>query len=238
MNLSKFSISVLLLGLVSAVHAGPVEDNIKKVLEPRLGDDAKINSVTKTPYSGLYEVQVDGDIIYTDADAKYLFIGRVVNSQTYEDYTKQRVQEINKVDFSGLPLNLAMKSVKGNGKRKIAVFEDPNCIYCKHLEKTLDDINNVTIYRFTYNILAPDSHTKSHNIMCSSNPTQAWRDWMVNGKAAPEAPASCKDVGPQVLALGQKLKITGTPTIFFTDGSRIPGAIDGPSLEKKLQGIQ
>ena len=195
------------------------EAAIKKAIEPRLGDGAKVESVSKTPYAGLYEVQVDGDVIYTDAKAQYLFIGRVVDSQTYRDFTKEKIQAINKVKFSDLPLDLAIKTVKGNGKRTFAVFEDPNCGYCKRFQKTLLDVDNVTVYTFQYNILAQDSIEKSRNIWCSSNPGKAWSDWMLNGKEASAAPASCNAPHEQVLALGQKMKITGTPTIIFADGS-------------------
>jgi thiol:disulfide interchange protein DsbC len=229
------SIGIMLAGLSgAALAADTTEATIKKVLEPRLGDGAKIEAVTKTPYSGLYEVQIDGDVIYTDAKAQYLFIGRVVDSQTYRDFTKEKIQSINKVKFSDLPLDLAIKTVKGNGKRVIAVFEDPNCGYCKKFQKTLQEVDNVTVYTFQYNILAEDSITKSRNIWCAPNPGKAWSDWMLNGKDAPAAAATCNAPHQQVLALGQKLKVTGTPTIFFADGSRIPGAIDAKGLEEKF----
>lgn len=235
MNFYKLVLSIGLMACALTARADATEDTIKKNIEPRLGAGVKVTDVKKTPYAGLYEVQVEGDVLYTDANAKYLFIGRVVDTQTYHDYTKERVDAINQIAFADLPLNAAIKTVKGNGKRKIAIFEDPNCGYCKKLHKeTLSTLDNVTIYTFPYNILSPDSAVKSRNIWCSSNPSKAWSDWMVSGKEAPEAPASCKDVNDQVLALGQKLRITGTPTLFFTDGSRIPGAIDPASLEKKL----
>jgi thiol:disulfide interchange protein DsbC len=229
------SIGIMLAGISGAAMAvDTTEATIKKLLEPRLGDGAKVDAVTKTPYSGLYEVQIDGDVIYTDAKAQYLFIGRVVDSQTYRDFTKEKIQSINKVKFSDLPLDLAIKTVKGNGKRIIAVFEDPNCGYCKKFQKTLQEVDNVTVYTFQYNILAKDSIEKSRNIWCASNPGKAWSDWMLNGKEAPAAAATCNAPHEQVLALGQKMKVTGTPTIIFADGSRIPGAIDAKGLEEKF----
>jgi len=227
-------IGIVLAFAGSAAFAQTTEATIKKLIEPRLGEGAKVDSVTKTPYAGLYEIQVDGDIIYTDAKAQYLFVGRVVDTQTYRDYTKERLQAINKVKFSDLPLDLAIKTVKGNGKRVIAVFEDPNCGYCKRFHKTLQEVDNLTMYTFQYNILSPDSIEKSKNIWCSANPSKAWSDWMLNGKAAPNAPASCTPPHEKVLALGQKMKVTGTPTIIFADGSRIPGAIDAKGLEEKF----
>lgn len=223
-------------GLAAAMaHAETAQEAaVRKAIAPRLGDDAKIESVTKTPYSGLYEIQVNGDIIYTDAKAQYLFVGRVVDTRTYQDYTKARLEEINKVPFADLPLDLAMKRVKGNGKRKIAVFEDPNCGYCKRFSQTLQGIDNITVYTFQYNILSPDSIAKSRDIWCAADRNKAWEDWMLDGKLPPAASANCTAPHEKVLELGRRLRVTGTPTIFFADGSRIPGAIDAKGLEAKL----
>ncbi len=239
MNIIKLVLAAT-LGLTAAASFGETtqEAAVKKLIEPRLGPGAKVDSVVKTPYSGLYEVRTGGDIIYTDEKAKYLFVGRVIDTQTYQDYTKQRVDEISKIKFTDLPLASAVKMVKGDGKRVIAVFEDPNCGYCKRFRHTLQEMNNVTVYTFMYNILAADSAIKSKNIWCTADPAKAWDDWMLNGKAAAAAPASCNAPNEQVLALGQKMKITGTPTIFFTDGSRIPGAIDAKALETKFAAIK
>jgi thiol:disulfide interchange protein DsbC len=214
------------------------EATIKKQIQPKLGEGAVIDSVTKTPYSGLYEVRVGSDIFYTDAQAKYLFVGRILDASTTEDYTKARVDEISRIKFADLPLESALKTVKGNGKRVIAVFEDPNCGYCKRFRQTLQDVDNVTVYTFLYNILSPDSAVKSKNVWCSADRNKAWDEWMLNGKAAAAAPESCSTPNDKIKALGQKLRVTGTPTIFFTDGSRIPGAIDAKGLEAKLASIK
>lgn len=235
----KFA-AALLCGLMLNVAFAETaqEAAVRKAIEPRLGPDAKIVSVTKTPYSGLYEIQVNGDIIYTDAKAQYLFVGRIVDTKTYQDYTKARLEDINKVAFSDLPLNLAMKSVKGNGKRVIAVFEDPNCTYCKRFDRNLQDVDNITVYTFLYNILSPDSITISRNVWCAPDRNKAWDDWMLSGKQPPTAPANCSAPHDQVLELGKRMRITGTPTIIFTDGSRVPGAIDAKSLETKLETVK
>ena len=233
----------LFLAAVTSLASAQVtiEAGIKKAIEPRLGDGTKVVGVTKTPYSGLYEVQVNGggapDILYTDAKAKYLFVGNVVDVQTYQNYTKDRVDAISAVKFSDLPLDLALKSVKGDGSRVIAIFEDPNCVYCKKFQQTLKSIDNVTVYTFMYNILSKDSVVKSRNVWCSTNPPQAWQDWMADGKVTPDAPAACAAPNEKVLALGQKLKVSGTPTIFFADGTRIPGAIDAKGLEDKFKTV-
>lgn len=237
----KTKVAVLLATglLASCVEAqNTTEATIKKALEPRLGG-AKIESIRETPYSGLYEVRVAGDILYTDKKGDYLFIGHVYDTKTSTNLTRARIEEVNKIKFSELPLELALKQVKGNGKRVIAVFEDPNCGYCKRLRQTtLKEIDNVTIYTFMYNILSEDSFVKSKNIWCAADRVKAWDDWMINNKLPPTAPAGCESPNDQVVALGQKLRIQGTPAIFFTDGSRIPGAIDLKGLEAKLQSLK
>lgn len=239
MNIFKAAIAVVLgLSFATAFAETAQEAAVRKAIEPRLGSDAKVASVTKTPYSGLFEIQVNGDIIYTDAKAQYLFVGRVVDTKTYQDYTKARLDELNQVAFSDLPLEAAMKQVKGNGKRVIAVFEDPNCGYCKQFRKTLEGINDITVYTFMYNILSPDSITKSRNVWCSANRNKAWDDWMLNGKVPATASDNCVTPHEKVLALGRSMKVTGTPTIIFTDGSRVPGAIDAKALEAKLLSLK
>jgi thiol:disulfide interchange protein DsbC len=236
---TKFAV-LLATGLIaSCVGAqNSVEATIKKNIEPRLGG-AKIESIKETPYGGLYELRVAGDILYTDKKGEYLIIGHVYDAKTTRDLTRERIDDINKIKFSDLPLDAAIKQVKGNGKRVIAVFEDPNCGYCKRLRQTtLKDMENVTIYTFMYNILSEDSFVKSKNIWCAPDRAKAWDDWMISGKAAPAAAASCETPNEKVLALGQKLKIQGTPAIFFADGSRIPGAVDQKTLEAKLSSIK
>ena len=237
----KMKIAVLLATglLASCVDAQTnVESTIKKALEPRLSG-AKIESVKETPYSGLYEVRVAGDILYTDKKGEYLVIGQVYDVKSSRNLTRERIDEVNKIKFSDLPLEMALKQVKGNGKRVIAVFEDPNCGYCKRLRQTtLKEIDNVTIYTFMYNILSDDSFTKSKNIWCAPDRAKAWDDWMLNGKAAPAAPAACATPNDKIFALGRKLRIEGTPAIFFADGTRIPGAIDLKGLEAKFATVK
>jgi len=243
MKITKQITKLLAIGLLTLL-AGTAfaetaqEAAIRKTIEPRLGEHVKVDSVTKTPYGGLFEVRVGSDIFYTDAKADYLFIGRVVNARTFEDYTTARVEELSKIKFADLPFDSAIKMVKGNGKNVIAVFEDPNCVYCKRLHHMLRGVDNVTVYTFMYNILAPDSVTKSRNVWCSADRSKAWEDWMLNGKEAPPAPANCTAPNEKILALGQKMKVTGTPTIFFTDGTRIPGAIDAKALENKFASLK
>jgi len=239
MGKSKLAI-LLATGLItSCVGAeNTVEANIKKSIEPRL-NGAKIESVKETPYGGLYELKVNGDILYTDKKGEFLVIGQVYDAKSSRNLTRERLDEINKIKWSDLPLESALKQVKGDGKRVIAVFEDPNCGYCKRLRQTtLQNLNNVTIYTFLYNILSEDSFAKSKNVWCSPDRVKAWDDWMIAGKPAAPAPANCETPNDKVLALGQKLHVQGTPAIFFADGTRIPGAVDQKTLEAKLASIK
>jgi thiol:disulfide interchange protein DsbC len=237
----KRKLAVLLAtGLIASCVGAEttVEANIKKAIEPRLGG-AKVEAVRETPYAGLYEVRVAGDILYTDKKGEYLILGHVYDAKTSQDLTRARIDDIQKIKFSDLPLDMAIKQVKGDGKRVIAVFEDPNCGYCKRLRQTtLKNMDNVTIYTFLYNILSDDSFAKSKNIWCSADRAKAWDDWMINGKMAPAAAESCATPNEEVLALGQKLHIQGTPAIFFADGTRIPGAVDQKTLEAKLSSLK
>ncbi|MCU6499984.1 DsbC family protein [Rugamonas sp. A1-17] len=224
-----------LLALPAANAETPAEARIKALITPRLGVNIKVDSVTKTPYGGLYEISTNGDIFYTDESARYLFVGKVVDTaNNYQDLTRARTDQLAAIHFSELPLETAIKTVKGNGKRVMAVFEDPNCPYCRKLHQTLEGIDNVTIYTFLLNILSDDSSVKSRDIWCAANRAQAWHDWIVNAKAAPAAPAACPTPNDQVLALGKKLHVAGTPTIYFSDGTRTGTAFDKQALEAKL----
>lgn len=233
------SLLTITLTLPIAALAQSPEANIKKALQHRIGDGAPIESITKTPYSGLYEIKIGNEVVYSDAEGKYVFVGRIIDVESSKDVTQARLDELNRIKFADLPLELAAKSVKGNGKRVIAVFEDPNCGYCKRFRKSLSEMKDLTVYTFMYPILGEDSKTKARNLWCASDKSKAWDEWMLNGKAAAAAPDSCKAAEiDKVVELGKKYRVTGTPTIFFTDGSRIPGAIDAKALENKLAAIK
>lgn len=243
MRITRLSkIAVLFVSAMMAACAGaenPTEANIKKLIEPRLGTGVKVDSVKETPYAGLYEVRIGDEIRYTDKTATYLMVGHIFNMKTSQDLTQERIDDINKIKFSDLPLELALKTVKGNGKRVIAVFEDPNCGYCKRFRQTtLKELDNVTVYTFLYNILSEESSTKSRNVWCAADRNKAWDDLMLMNKPAPAAPAGCVAPNDKVLALGQQIKVSGTPSIFFADGSRIAGAIDVKGLEAKLATVK
>jgi thiol:disulfide interchange protein DsbC len=237
--------ALLLTGLICglAIHAADaqtdVEATIKKTIAPKLGANVKVESVKKSGIMGLYEVIVGDEVFYTDEKAQYLVAGTIFDLNNSKNLTQARLDALHTVKFADLPFELAFKQVKGNGKRVVAVFEDPNCGYCKRLRHELQHVDNITIYTFMYDILSDDSEIKSRNIWCSANPAKTWNDWMVDGKEAPVAPESCKfDPHDKIIALGKQLHIVGTPAVFFTDGSRSPGFVSAAALEEKLNNIK
>ena len=209
------------------------EATVRKEIEKKLG--FKPTSVTKTGYLGLYEVYADGQILYTDEKVTTILGGPLFDAKTMKNVTAERLQKLTAIKFSDLPLDMAVKQVRGNGKRVIASFEDPNCGFCKKLAKDLAKIDNVTIYTFLYPILSPDSLEKSNRIWCAANKPKSWNDWMLDGKE-PEGRSDCDTTAiRRTVELGQQLGISGTPTMFFVDGERIPGAAPLAQIEKKLE---
>lgn len=210
------------------------EAAIRKNLAERLPSFARIEEVSKTPMNGLYEIRVNGsDIFYTDGEGNFLIQGNLIDTKAKRNLTEERIEKLSAIDFDALPFKDAFTVVRGNGKRKLAVFEDPNCGYCKRFEHDLQKVNDVTIHTFLVPILSPDSAEKSRNIWCAKDKGKAWLDWMIRDQ--PAAKASCDTTAlERNLAFSKKHKITGTPTVFFADGSRVPGAISAQQVEKLL----
>ena len=218
---------------IAPALAGAIRDRVRK----KLG--GTVTSVCRTPF-GLYEVVVDAEIIYVDERVNYLISGSAFDLRTQENLTAMRREDVTRIDFHALPLQLAVKTVRGSGSRVLAVFEDPNCPYCKRFEKEIAGLTDATIYTFLYPILsrdasvAEDSYPKSKAIWCAPDRAAAWSQLMLEGKHLAAAPADCEHPLEEILALGQKLHITGTPTLVFTDGRRAPGAIPLNRVEKML----
>ena len=234
----KRILALVLLGPVMALvqaaePAGKLttESVIKRTLEGRLGG-AKIESVAKTPYLGLYEVRVDSEILYTDEKMNYIFSGNIIDAKSMQNLTEKRLRELSAIKWDNLPLDSAVKTVRGNGKRVLAVFSDPNCPYCKRFEKDLAKVDDITIYTFLYPILSQDSHDKAKAVWCSADKSKAWSELMLN--AAVPATARCDTPIEKNLELGRKYRITGTPTLVFASGERVPGAISAEQIEKLL----
>ena len=191
-----------------------------------------VTEVSTTPFPGLFEIRIGTDLLYADGEVKYVLQGSLIDAESRRDLTAQRIAELSRVDFSELPLDNAIKQVKGDGSRQVAVFEDPNCGYCKQLHRTLEEIDNVTVYTFLFPILSQDSHTRSRNIWCAQDSATVWKQWMVENKQP--AVAECDAPLEENLELGRTLMVTGTPAMFFADGSRINGAVPAEMLEQKL----
>lgn len=222
--------------LGAALLAAPVqaqEATIRKNLTERVPQLQKIDEVRKSEMPGLYEVRIGTDLLYSDAEGNFLINGQLIDTRGKRNLTEERLEKLLAIDFSALPLKDAFTIVRGNGKRKLAVFEDPNCGYCKRFERDLQKVDNITIHMFLYPILGPDSVEKSKNIWCTKDKGKAWLDVML--REQPPAAASCDTSAlNRNLEFGKKHKITGTPTLILADGTRVPGAVSAAQLEKML----
>jgi thiol:disulfide interchange protein DsbC len=232
MKLMKTALIAATLAVTFGVAAQ--EATIRKNLGERIPQLKKIDEITKSPIPGLYEIRVnDTEIFYTDAEGNYLVQGNLIDTKQRRNLTEERVDKLTAISFDSLPFKDAFTIVRGNGKRKLAVFEDPNCGYCKRFEHELQKVDNVTIHMFLYPILSADSIEKSRHIWCAKDKGKTWQDWMVRDK--PAAVASCDTAAiERNVELGRKYKITGTPTLIFVDGTKVPGAISAAEVEKHL----
>lgn len=203
------------------------EAEVRKAAEARLG---KVERVSKSPMPGIWEVAVDGQYFYMDDKGTYMVFGSLVDMKTGKNLTAER-------QFSSLPLELALKQVRGSGKNVMVTFEDPNCGYCKTLAKEILKLKDVTVYTFLYAVLGKDSVEKAKGIWCAPNRSKAWVDWMTADKAPPAMPAECDLAGLQATRdLGRRLRIDGTPHIMFSSGERYPGMMRANEIEKRLAG--
>lgn len=211
------------------------EAAIRKNIAERLPDFPKIEEVTKTPIPGVYELRIGTDIVYTDEQGDHLIEGQLVDTRTRTNLTEARVSKLTAIDFAKLPLKDAIVWKQGTGARKLAVFADPNCGYCKKFEKDLQQVKDVTVYTFLYPILGGDSPEKSRNIWCAKDSTKVWRQWMIEGTAIPQAAGPCDTSALQRnYALGKKHRINGTPGLVFEDGTHKPGAMSAAQIEQLL----
>lgn len=221
---------------LATVPAFADEAAIRKNLAERLPNFPKIDEVSKTPIPGLYEVRMGTDILYADENGNHLFQGALIETKTRTDLTQARIDKLTMIDFASLPLKDAVLVKQGNGSRKIVVFADPNCGYCKRIERDLQAVKDVSIYTFLYPILGADSTAKSKDIWCAKDSAKAWRSWMIDNATPQKAPADC-DVAAleRNLKLGQKYRVQGTPAVVFEDGTRAPGAVPAAQIESRIQ---
>ncbi|MGY0197298.1 DsbC family protein [Leptothrix sp. BB-4] len=220
--------------LASAVRAD--EADIRKNLAERYPSLPPIDEIRAAPVPGLFELRLGTDIVYTDGKGAYLIQGEIIDTATRRNLTEDRIAKLTAVDFASLPLKDAIVWKNGKGTRKIVVFADPNCGYCKKLEKDLINVKDVTVYTFVIPILGGDSPEKSRDIWCAKDNTSAWRNWMVDGVRAPKAMGAGCDVAAidRNSAMARKFKVNGTPAIVFEDGTRAPGAIPATEVERRI----
>jgi thiol:disulfide interchange protein DsbC len=225
--------TVLAICMTSALSQGH-EATIRKNLSERIPQIPKIEEITPTPLAGIYELRLStNEIYYSDAAGNYLIQGNLIDTKSKRNLTEERESKLSAIDFNALPLKDAIVIVNGNGKRKLAVFEDPNCGYCKRFERDLARVDNVTVYLFLLPVLGPGSVEKSRNVWCAKDPVTTWRDLMT--RDINPANAQCNTAAiDRNLDFARKYKITGTPTLIAQDGARVPGAINTAQIEKLL----
>jgi thiol:disulfide interchange protein DsbC len=219
-----------------ASTAAPGEAAIRETIAARIPDFPKIDEVTETPVQGVYELRFGTDILYSDDRGRFLFEGNLIDTSNRANLTAARIEKLTAIDFAALDKNDAIVWKQGTGARKVAVFADPNCGYCKKLERELTDAKDVTVYTYLIPILGPDSNAKSRNLWCAKDRTAAWRAWMIDGKIPAAAGENC-DVAAieRNLALARKHRVTGTPALVFEDGKRVPGALPLQQFEQQLE---
>jgi thiol:disulfide interchange protein DsbC len=220
--------------LISCAYADDAA--LKKAIESAY-PDIQVDSIKKTQYGGLYEVFIGGQIVYTDEKFTFLIAeGRLIDAKTKRNVTGERMEELTRVDFSKLPLDKAIKVVRGNGSRKLVVFSDPDCPFCKRLEqKELAGITDITVYTFLFPLdkLHPDAANKSKAIWCSADRSKSWMDWVLNNKLV-KGSTNCETPIESLAELGKNLGVTSTPTLIFADGKRMLGAYPAAEIEKAL----
>jgi thiol:disulfide interchange protein DsbC len=228
-NLAAVALAACLLPAAFADDAA-----IRKNVGERLPDFPKIDEITKTALPGIYEIRIGTDILYTDEQGSYIIEGQLIETKTRVNLTEARIARLTAIDFKTLPLKDAMVWKQGTGERKLVVFADPNCGYCKKFERDLQAVKDVTVYTFLYPILGGDSPDKSKAIWCAKDNTKAWREWMIKGTAVSGSPECDTSVLQRNVALGHKYRINGTPGLVFEDGKHQAGALDSDHIEKQL----
>lgn len=230
----KFIPLALAATMMLASSAQANETVIRKALLQQF-PTAQISSIKKTPYSGLFEVYLDGQLLYADAKAQYIFTGDVIDLKNRRNLTQARLNQLQAVSWDTLPLNNALKTVKGTGARKLVVFSDVDCPYCRKFEEELTKVDNITVYTFLYPIegLHPKAVQTSKQIWCAPDRNKAWDEYITGGKV-PSNDGKCANPIDETIALGLKLKVSGTPTIIFANGQRVPGMVPAAQLERLL----
>ncbi|WP_321788119.1 DsbC family protein [Burkholderia pyrrocinia] len=227
----------LLTVILAAMHSNSIaaqeEEKLKQILQAKI-PELKIETVSESPIVGLYEVVASSRVFYSNPTGAYVVIGNIINTSNQKNLTETRFNEINSIAIADLPFHYAIKTKNGNGNKIIATFFDPNCSFCKKMSPELDRIPNATIYIFLHPTLSADSVAKSEMILCSDNPSLAWKQWVQRGKiAALRTPCQSTAI-KELVSLGKKLNIKGTPTTFLPSGERVEGFISEKELTTRI----
>ena len=229
----------LLFALLCVSVAGADEATLRKNLMARLPSLAPIDEITKSPINGLYEVRMGSDIIYSDEQGSFVIEGHLFDTQKKINLTEERVTRLTAFDFDKLPLKDAVVWKQGTGARKLVIFADPNCGYCKRFEQELNNVKNITVYTFVIPILGGDSPEKSKAVWCAKDRGKVWRNWMVSGTPLPEVAAQCDTSAlNRNLALSRKHAVNGTPSLVFENSERSAGIMSAADLEKKFASLK
>ncbi|HET7197618.1 MAG TPA: DsbC family protein [Burkholderiales bacterium] len=230
----RLLLALLILAVAGAVHADDAQ--IRRVIEAQI-DGAKVEGIEAAPL-GLYEVRVRTargvQVVYSDANAEHLFIGRIYDTKAERDITTERLRKLNAVKFDQLPFEQAVKIQRGNGQRVFAMFSDPHCPYCRQFEQTLQKMDDITLYIFMFPVIRPDLADHSKAVWCSADRGKAWVDLALNGKVPPAKP-SCPNPVEKNVELGQRLGVSATPTLIFTNGERVSGLLQVTDLNEELE---
>jgi thiol:disulfide interchange protein DsbC len=226
-----FAAALLCVSLASVAQ----EAVIRKAVEDRIGNGMKVDSVLRSPMPGLFEVRIGTDVFYADEKGQYLLMGQIQDLKTGKNFTQERLDGLAlEAVFSPANKANALKLVKGNGKREIAVFEDANCGYCKKLRNEMEKLTNVTIYTYLIPILAQDSEVKMRGVWCAKDRNKSYDDWMMRGVVPAAADERCAVPVEQNQSLAKNLRVTGTPAMFFSTGKRVPGFMEAAQIEQRL----
>ena len=228
--------AVLLLAV--ACDALADEAKIRRMVESKLGG-VKVEGIQPAPLPGFFEVRFtsrDGPhIVYTDAEATHIFVGELIDARTNRNLTEERLRKLSAISFDTLPLDLAVKVQRGNGKRILAIFSDPHCPACRQFEQTLAQIDDITIYYFMYPVIRPELIDHSRAVWCSPDRAKAWLELAARAKPrVPSATSSCDTPVERIVDLGRTLGVSSTPTLFFATGERMRGGLPAPQLRTML----
>lgn len=217
---------MVLVALASAAMAD--EAAVRRLIQSRVGDEARIERIERVPGSSLYEVAIRGpngpQLFYVDEGARIIVVGQVLDGRTGRNLTEERLRKLNAIDWASLPFGDAITTKRGNGRRKIAVFSDPNCPYCKRFEKDLAKLDDIAVHIFLYPVIRPESIPLTKSVWCSADRAKAWNDLMLRD-ITPTASPDCETPVEKLVALGRKLGASSTPTWFVETGERFSGAI-------------